>query len=121
MSYNTKLTAVKRLVSELRKWPDDSQKIYASFRSNQIKRLDSALSEGTQSKLPSAENIEAQTTAAHLILEDKNRAMFAVGPKLLEPNGMPTYYERILREATRTTRKISFFTATKDSLFGWWK
>jgi hypothetical protein len=71
MSLSTKLSSVRRIVQELRKWPEDSHKIYNSFREAQISRYEETLI-GSPARLPSAEGIDKQAMATRLLFDEKN-------------------------------------------------
>ncbi|CAN6644117.1 hypothetical protein TRVA0_020S01310 [Trichomonascus vanleenenianus] len=117
---SAKSKALNNLVAAFKKWPSDSQRVYFSFKDYQIKRFEEALV-GSQAQLPPAENLEAQAAATNLLTADANLRKFPV-KRLLRPEGMPNYYTRIIREADTTTRKKeSFFTAFRESVFGWFK
>jgi hypothetical protein len=40
---------------------------------------------------------------------------------MLAPDGMANYYERIRAEASRSAQRASFFSAVKETWFGWFR
>lgn len=117
MSVQNKLGAAKQLSSVLKKWPDDSHKVYSSFREAQLKLYKTS----TPSDLPSAETLELRTEAANKLLDNFNASRFAPNPRILKPDGNPMYYNLIMREASGKEAKSSLFTAIYNTIFGWWK
>lgn len=117
MSVQNKLSAAKKLAGVLKKWPDDTHKVYSSFRAAQLRLYES----DTPSKLPSAETLELRTTAANNILQNINSKKFSPNPRIFRPDGNPLYYDLIRREANSEQAKLGILAALRNTLFGWWK
>lgn len=117
MSVQNKLSAARKLAAALKKWPDDSHKVYNSFRNAQLRLYDS----DTPSKLPSAETLELRIIAANNIFQDTNAKRFSPNTRIFKPDGNPHYYDLIRREANREQANLGLVTALKNTLFGWWK
>ena len=101
----------------MKKWPDDTHKIYSSFRNAQLK-----LYEGDKpSDLPSAETLELRTQAAGRLLDNVHFNAFRPNDRVHHPDGNPLYYDLIRREANAERRRVGVFTGIKHTLFGWWK
>lgn len=117
MSLNQRLAAARELVAAFRRWPDDSGKIYKSFRNSQI-----ALYETSKpGDLPTAEVLHARAKAADILVKQVNAKKFKPSQRFIEPNGQPDYYNMIQREASGKSQRVDLFTAARNSLYGWWK
>lgn len=74
MSLGPKLASVKRLVSEVKRWPDDSSKVYASIslRKNLLDKYEKVLDGESAAKLPPAHTIDNEATAANMLERNLN-------------------------------------------------
>lgn len=70
MSLSTRIRNIQNIVSELKKWPDDSHKAYISFRNNQLEKFEDS-TKGSSSKL--TVNLEGQAEAFKKLGEDVNK------------------------------------------------
>lgn len=117
MSVQNKLNAARQLVNVIKKWPDDTHKVYNSFRNAQLKLYQT----NTPSDLPSPETLELRTQAANNLLQNTYASKFAPNPRILKPDGNPLYYELIQREANKEQPKLGLLAAINNTLFGWWR
>lgn len=117
MSLKEKLDAARHLSTILKKWPDDSKKVYASFRNAQLKLLDSDV----PSTLPSAATLRARADAASVLLSNTYKTKYDIGSRLSRPDGNPLYYELIAKEVYNQQRKRRGVLQTlKESMGSWW-
>lgn len=74
MSLGPKLASVKRLVSEVKRWPDDSSKVYASIslRTKVLDKYEKVLDGESAAKLPAAHTIDNEATAANMLERNLN-------------------------------------------------
>lgn len=117
MSLNQRLAAARELVAALRRWPDDSGKIYRSFRNSQIDLYETS----KPGDLPAAEVLHARALAVNDLAKQVNALKFKTSQRLVQPDGQKDYYEIIRREANGQSQRVGFFTAVRQALYGWWK
>ena len=64
-----------------------------------------------------AEAIQEQTSSLNNILSNKYRDYYAVGDKLLAPQGNPNYYRRLMDEINGE-KKETFWSAMRTVVLG---
>uniref|UniRef100_A0A060T4B1 ARAD1C43450p n=1 Tax=Blastobotrys adeninivorans TaxID=409370 RepID=A0A060T4B1_BLAAD len=69
---SSKTLALNTLTQQFKKWPQDSKRVYASFKDFQTKQLQKAF-ESPESKLPSAENLNSQAAATRTLINETNK------------------------------------------------
>lgn len=115
----SKQQTLQNLIQAVKKWPAESHKVYTSFHDVKIARLEE-LSKLAESKFP--QNMDNQIKATQLLTSNSNKRKFPVSDALYAPQGMPTYYARISREADKQLQqKESFVTSFREAALGWFK
>lgn len=72
MSLSNRLRSVQRIIIDLKRWPDDSEKVYTSFRNAQIERFEEAL-QGTQTKITA--DLDLQPAVIEKLNQNVNKQM----------------------------------------------
>lgn len=117
MSLKDKLNAARHLKAIITSWPDDSKKVYTSFRAHQIRLLETE----QPSALPPVSVSNLRSEAATNLLNDYYRKQFKPRDSLLVPDGNPYYYERIVKEASNWNKqKPGLANSFKEAVRRWW-
>lgn len=69
---SAKTTALNNLIQAFKRWPNDANRVYFSFKEFQSKKLQESLT-GSHANLPSAEKLEQQAAATRLLTSDSNK------------------------------------------------
>lgn len=69
---SAKTTALNNLIQAFKRWPNDTNRVYFSFKEFQGKKLQENLT-GSHANLPSAEKLEQQAVATRLLTSDSNK------------------------------------------------